>query len=411
MIYFLAKENQLLQIGTSIGVKACTTGDSVFDNLHSDATGSNTINCNVQWLPSGSLLFSFCENTMLRLSTLDDSFFEDGSSCALEIGEAILLSPSGIVGQYQGTEKTPKSHPSYHSKLAAKNWISSQLMRKGLSMPQHTQWIHVLLDADVDRNENKEIISDVVTTGLNLWPAHLCLYKAAPALLDDLDLGDQDTDPLERAQSWFLGKDARAEAIETRRRKDVAEAERVKEVKKIDDASVLTDHQHQNQNTIGQEITPRDVSGIYPTPPDGLPSAAHDPSMSNDPQSSVIDEKAMDEQINRTYEENASDELFGEMDIDMFTTHGLTEDDFSFFDDPNAASRNNAAFGNDGFALGQEAAVADSPLVETSNSGSQQGPNTSTSPLSLEPGGNTSHSAGRRRRPCAHSARSQLTTL
>jgi len=68
-------------------------------------------------------------------------------------------------------------------------------------------------------------------------------------------------------------------------------------------------------------------------------------------------------------EETGNDELFGEMDIDMFASNGLTEDDFNFFDEPDANGKTDPVYRGDHFGLGEtvEATTAVSPPIEFSS--------------------------------------------
>ena len=375
MIHALSKEKQFLQIGVSHCLDTRTVGIGTFDFLESPplSKGSSRIACDARWLPNGSLQCIISQSVVTKLYTLTDALSKNlGPS--LRIGDLIILSPSGLVGQYHGLEKALKDHSSYRSIVNLKGRTIAHLNRVGMSIPQNSKWICVLL-SDADRDENNEMISTETNTEMSLWPAHLCLCKASDHMTEEckddppLDPNQTASDPLERAEAWFLGRSARTKAIETRRQEEIAEAERARAVERVDEENVVVDHDLQ----ISQQATPRDVSGIYPTPPDGIPSTTHDMSASHNPQSSETNDEViavtMGEGIAQVYAENSNDGLFEEMDIDMFATNGLTEDDFNFFDDANASGRNDQAFHGEHLMLDEpvEATTGLSPLAEFSS--------------------------------------------
>jgi len=377
MVYTLSKERWFLQIGASICLDARTLGDNSFEALQAGAAakGSSTISCDFRWLSSGSLLLFLSRNTGRRLCTISHALPRTSESSVLKAGELIILSPSGTVGQYYGVEGAARNHFMHRSIEATKTVVYNWLVRTGTAMPQNLQWVFVRLGVDDDQDVSKESTRNLMDARLSLWPAHLCLCKDSgfPAELSkDEDLigtSNGTIDPLDKAQSWFLGKGTRVEALETRRRKDLAEIEEAKQVEGngAEDRSPL--YQHQNS----QNVTPRDVSGIYPTPPDGLPSGLHDPSTNIESQSSGVDDEMSAtptaERMSGPLEETGNDELFGEMDIDMFASNGLTEDDFNFFDEPDANGKTDPVYRGDHFGLGETvgATTAVSPPIEFSS--------------------------------------------
>ena len=360
MIYALSKNVHFLQIGLSHCVDARTVGVNALEFLESVSVikESTTIACDARWLPNGSLQCVLSQITSARLYTLFDVLYRK-LGFSLEMGDSIILSPSGLIGQYYGKEN---DHPPNYSSTN-KTQIIAWLKRIGLSVPQNLKWVHVLFPI-TGQYENNEIVSTETNVARSLWPAHLCLCKDSQRarISESLDPEEVALDPLERAQSWFRGKSARAEAIEKGKQKE-AEAEEARDQEGIDEEDTAADYVHQ----MSQQATPRDVSGIYPTPPDGVPSTSHDPSTSNNHQSTgASDAVTVNEMAAQDYGENANDELFGEMDIEMFATNGLTEDDFNFFDDANASGRNDQMFeGNP--LMPSEADDDFSPLAEFSS--------------------------------------------
>ena len=367
MIYGLSKGRFFLQIGSSTCIDARTLGGTIFDFLEfSPATrGSTAVAFNARWLASGSLLFFIYRNTVARLCTLAHALSIPQKSSPLKLGDRVLLSPSGMIGRYQGVEGTQRLYLQHNSIAATKAWVSAWLMRRGVTMPQHLKWVYLLVTTDNDhQDELRGSNTDQLKAGLNLWPAHLCLCR------DTVDtatrLPEQNLirplnsafDPVERAESWFRAKGARLEALEINRQKDLAKSELTRQLEHTDNEEGL----QESQQRFSQEVTPRDVSGIYPTPPDGLPMTTYDTSAPNDLQPSVLDSEmhatTMDEDINPSYEENGDDDLFGEVDIDMFATNGLTEDDFNFFDEPRGHGHASTAFRSESFPSEDPVAAA-----------------------------------------------------
>ncbi|KAK4696963.1 hypothetical protein P7C71_g1026, partial [Lecanoromycetidae sp. Uapishka_2] len=144
-------------------------------------------------------------------------------------------------------------------------------------------------------------------------------------------------DPLAKAESWFLSASVRLRSLEVKRQKLALEAQEIQEPDGTDDEDTLYDLEFQAT----QGITPQDVSGIYPTPPDGIRSSLTVSSPTN--VQNQVDREAEQsvhptpQASNRPYAEHESGDLFDEIEMDMFTANGLTEADFSFFDEPSPA--------------------------------------------------------------------------
>lgn len=340
--YELSKQDGFLQIGSCTCVDARTLSDNMYEHLELNlgAPGlTTTVSSDLRWLSSGTLLFTFLSASIPRLCTL--SYVVSGDRHLLP-GASLLLSPSGAVGQYYGIEKTKKSHPLYHLRSKVKASVLARLSRAGISMPPVAPWIFVIPDVNDYYEESRQPIESRPISPMTLWPANLCFCKDTRALEGGSEgrtsmsaAVEGPIDPLEKAQEWFLGKVARMKALEIKSHKAALEAQRLKETEDMNEEDAMSDFQPH----IAPGITPREVSSIYPTPPDGLPSVANDSWISNDPQSSGNDDElnaamtAADED-HQPYAEAGHDDLFGEMDIDLFATNGLTEADFSFFDEP-----------------------------------------------------------------------------
>ena len=256
----------------------------------------------------------------------------DTQPLGLAIGSPLLLSPSGIRCYYLGVEGSLKSNLQRKSAVQTKTSILSHLSHQGLKPMQETMWI--LVQTDPESNVT-------VDAPVSLWPADLCLCKdlkvpisSEDGELSNTPLPDSSVDPLEKAESWFLGKSARVEALRASEMEENQKAQALKDVEDTDEEDILSPF----EVLVDQGITPQDVSGIYPTPPDGLPPALLVSSNLNNVRSGDYDdeEKALqpNEDTRGDGDGQANDDLFGDMDIDMFASNGLTEADFSFFDEP-----------------------------------------------------------------------------
>lgn len=389
----LSQARGLLLIGACTCVDVRTLGDHAYEYLELGlaTAGTAIVSSTVRWLSSGTLLFALSGDTLPRLSTLGHACSSRQTSSTLPLGASLLLSPSGVVGHFQGIETTPKDHPLHRSREEIKSSIASDLMLRGISMPAKPQWAMVLVEANKNERESKGETAPE-TFHMKLWPAHLCLCKDIRTIVGNLGTAalpgfalTSAGDPLAKAQDWFIQKPARAEALKARRLQDQAEAERLKEAADVKDEDIVSDFESQ----IDRDITPRDVSGIYPTPPDGLPSTANDSAFSNEPNSEANADESnggmVSNGMHQSYEERRKDDLFEGMDIDLFATNGLTEDDFSFFDEPSLRGENEhdnagATFPSDPFTF-EEPVIAStsilpfdehlSPTLEASNAAQQ----------------------------------------
>ena len=326
----LGKRRGWLQIGPNACIDARTLGDDPFNNseLHSSTATTRKLSFDVKWLSSATMLISFFQVRLPRLKTMSEMLSKDTQSLGMANGSPLLLSPSGSRCRYLGIEGSLKGTLQRKSAVHVKASVLSHLSHQGLRPAQEVMWIHV----QVDPQSNASV---------SLWPAHLCLCKVSKAPISSEDgelsntpLPDSSADPLEIAEAWFLGKSARVEASRVRELEENQKAHALKNVEDTDDEDTLSPL----EISVEQGITPQDVSGIYPTPPDGLPPALLVSSNPNNVRSGDYDDEEKELQPNQDTREDgdgqANDDLFGDMDIDMFASNGLTEADFSFFDEP-----------------------------------------------------------------------------
>lgn len=188
------------------------------------------------------------------------------------------------------------------------------------------------------------------------WPACLCFcsetsLKPGRRSADHSGfIKNEDIDPLLFAESWFLAGASRVEEIETKRKNDEFEALKLKDSLDVDDKDSFAElalRTNQHPSTL-------EANSIYPTPPDGLrlqgvgssvkplgqPSSG---ATGNEDNLNNVDDSLLNDSpfatstgpgISSISYQPEVDNLFGEMDSEMFTADGLTEADFSFFDEP-----------------------------------------------------------------------------
>lgn len=340
--YSMADYEDFLRVGSCTFIESRTLGERLAEDLalHWTSAKTSTISLEVKWLSSCTLIISYSRGHMLRLFRASH-FLSDDRRNGLSPEMPLLLSPSGATARFHGIEETPKTHSLYRSIMEHKSSISACLARSGVLVPQDSSWLRVLVEHNSPSQDGKRLIHSPKNAAITLWPAYLCLCADPGAPDDDRpsDLIGNSTehgsmDVLASAESWLLGKATRLKALETQRRKDESEIQKTKETQDTDVDDDLSDIELQPNPYIASQ----DISGIYPTPPDGIPANILDSSPNNNPRSSGIDNEedpgSTPGAVSRPYQEHGNEDIYGELDIDMFTANGLTEADFSFFDEP-----------------------------------------------------------------------------
>ena len=329
----LGKEREWIQIGPNSCIDARTLGDNHLDMLELHSYATTTKLCfDVKWLSSGTMLILFFQVQLPKHTGMSTVLSRANHATGLPVGSPLVLSPSGVKCQYQGMENLLKSEVQLKSAAKVKASTLSRLAHQGIRSVQEVAWIQVHQERNSNASDNQPV---------SLWPADLCFCEnlMTPLSCDDrepfeLSIVDASIDPLQEAESWFLGRSAREEALRARAQEANWGAPVLKDVEDTDDEDILSPFEVQ----IDQGITPQDVSGIYPTPPDGLPSALLGPSHPNNLQSGDYDGEEKGQQLSDEargdHQEQEDDDLFGDIDIDMFASNGLTEADISFFDEP-----------------------------------------------------------------------------
>ena len=358
----LGERQGWIQLGPHACIDARTLGDDPVDisDSHAWVATTSRVSFDVKWLSCGTLLISVSQTRLPKCSRLSTVLSEGANAAGLALGSPVVFSPFGVRGKYLGTEDSPKSDAQRKGTIKIKASVLSRLADRGIRIIQDATWIqvHVEHESNIFRDPS-----------VSLWPAELCFCEdtMTPFSGEDLEnfngsIVDCSIDPLEQAESWFRGKAARREALQEKLKEERQRAQVTQDVEDTDDEEYLSPL----EIPFDQGITPQDVSGIYPTPPDGPPQAP--PGLSNpqnlhsgDYNNEEKDLQPSDE-ARGDYDAQENDDLFGDMDIDMFASNGLTEADFKFFDEPGMIDEDMRDTGQ-AMTLDETAETADSPML------------------------------------------------
>ncbi|KAI5243462.1 hypothetical protein E4T43_04192 [Aureobasidium subglaciale] len=295
-----------------------------------------------------------------------------GLSTATETdGANIILAPSGTLATVAHSPPTTSNDdaPPLQARREARmrlsrrakddNWKSSAATKlQRSSLPHDDSWLRV--------NVRSSTSQDQVEC---LWPGPLCLEipsRQQPPTLDGtssvswFDSRHPYTNPLSTAESWFLGHEERAD-LERKTR----QAEKDKEAATNNPPEeAIPDHLSVTSPVYSRSLQDHiNVNGIYPTPPDavppiicsdpsipnvivsddmidplpGLPEDNHDQGNEDQMQDTRRSSNASDVDLDtQNYRKGSTDDLFGDVDEEMFGNPDVTDADFNFFDDPGA---------------------------------------------------------------------------
>ncbi|KAF9697706.1 hypothetical protein EKO04_004396 [Ascochyta lentis] len=352
----------------------------------------------VQWASSGSLVVSTFTERNHDINCLDD-VATDAQRKRL-VGSCVRVAPNGALGRIVSFEdplvavedaahrprrKRVKRSTLEQSIEKWKSTVKRWLSWKGYSLPNldcSSAWVRLRTTF------NDQPASDYVFACADqdvLWPRALCYYyeassEAEPAA--SIGHGPSTTDsvlawfegvdsagfkdPYDVAQEWFTGKAERDKTLDSQRKAKRAEEEvnrRREEVQGLFPSSPLN-------TRIGAYGELQPVSGVYPTPPDGVAPgvsvfASDTPSVTGAAANLILAPGGTNPAINlsapresapaattATAQPPASspaaaetnqfdtsggnDDLFGDdMDDDRYEENAVGDDDFDFFDGPN----------------------------------------------------------------------------
>ena len=374
--YYLTLSRNYLPIGNSYfvaidhDIDVLEGGSGTGISLHRSEV--SYYHLRVQWNVSGFLTMWCHTPSTVRLRSISDTIF--GGFVDATDAE-IWLSPSGKRGIYCGMETSSKSPPSLDVQSSkneqrvqivkhvssSEQWKSSivaHLINQGFIMSLQDTWIRVRIQLLSNYKREDGLPNDMTTQEvIILWPAKLCFHRPDGHGNEHNDLQTPDesarwiSDPLTAAETWMMGKAERAERTEAKRQEDMIFIARLRETEDADE-DAMSDAYYRTS----QYIDAQDVNGIYPTPPDGFPSQNPEPQSIHDVQissstnrdidgdkfdsvsqrqSDLTSATNLDNQPNSLqFNAEKDDDLFGDMDTEMFASNGLTDADFSFFDNP-----------------------------------------------------------------------------
>ena len=377
VLYILAKEYQC--IPSSFDAFFLSTDSCLevsYDARHSlqGCTCRTAISLFVQWHSTGTLVISSYPVQTLRWSSITSAFDE-----ILDVPttlDNIVLAPLGISvrlsmaksqasqlsseNDFDGDSDSQKSSETpyfYHSQ----DWrmcVTKFLESYGVIVPHQTRWLQV--QAPHASNESSRHSASVF-----LWPAFLCFYyiDSSETIKEDLswawDSDNQDVmDTFFFFLIWFLTKSTRDMLIETSKKQTETEGYSKSNAVRSDDEDSGSEIYVSTQTMIDEQA----LSGIYPTPPDGYQSSTvsgllapekdalsrgHTKELFSSGSEAQQNQEHLEIQLPHTSPENdiglgdfehlEEDDLFGDMNTDMFAASGITEADFSFFDEPSNA--------------------------------------------------------------------------
>ena len=319
----------------------------------------------IQWLSCGTLIILTYPDLRTRWGSLGFSSIHGAELNDREI----ILAPIGI----RASLKWPKATNDLETSIGASHLVvdadglkqdykaatTAFLKQRGIIIKDDCQWLwlHVPLT-----NDGVAHIGTRDSHRLFQWPAHLCFYQRANSSHERdrtswfwAGLSDVNADPLKEAETWFLQKDDRDRMVERQRQENAAEDKiRSRELQFKEDIFGSGTFP-----AMDRQIDTQGLSGIYPTPPDGFRSQGasqlpeQDILNANEQQEDVemLDQTEQDKNIMKrdnistdllsnagmslgAYNDIEDDDLFGNMHSAMYTANGITEDDFSFFDEP-----------------------------------------------------------------------------
>ena len=325
-------DGRWLRIGAKWCVGPIHDQDYECESQRSDfSTGDlSLISIELCWCTSGSLIMTGCNNPARHLAPLSKNEEVHGSALPFS-GSTVIVAPSG-------ERATVIGHAS-SGHVEMRRSIATRLQQQNIKVSSKTEWLKLqVLSEDSD-----ELL-------LVIWPAHLCFSHPSQLRLDlqgdslrRVDSVQRWVDPLELAERWYMGRAARADALEAKRKESEKLAEIVKENHESDDEGMVVFVEGISNGRLNLQ----DMSGVYPTPPDGAPSGTQEQNnrletgeMASIAANSIQGPSplAASPMFNETpsFNNDGDGDLFGEIDSEMFAANGLTEDDFNFFDEPSA---------------------------------------------------------------------------
>ena len=283
----------------------------------------------IDWQISGTIMIlaHVCSSPHIRqLSDANISIPE-------HLGSDVVTAPSGLIATLIGDDVVPSADQIQLS--------TGRLSQLDAPIPANSSWVRLRLFGEVE-------------PAVIAWPSHLCFLNVQkrsksgpPDSFFEFVANATAMDPLSKVEQWYAKRTSRADAVAAFEQNQCATSQSQERVEEsADEDDILGDVAYNNYQPFQQ-----DMSGVYPTPPDGptvhpnsLPTihsqqvaegAADATSTANSIRpgtSSFVNTP----QGNGLPSQNRTDDgdLFGDMDTDFFAANDLTEADFNFFDEP-----------------------------------------------------------------------------
>lgn len=379
--YSLAGRGVYIPLASNLMVRvptASATNDGLI--LENEPVGLEAIELDVHWATSGCLTITISPSSPLGFHQVSAATTDVNHLIDAFYRREIRLAPSSFPAKFRAIEprlasgalrsdevvpNTDGVHMHDQRQFSRQRWKSRVrvcLAARGISVTDQEQWIEAELTAPqtwVDAVDTATQPSPMNVDTI-LWPAALCFFPdqvREPSKMEHTawlfrPMEDFFHDPLLDAETWFKAKAERETAIELKRQEKELLA-RSKETVNVDDGDEDTSDAFARTN---QYLDAQAINGVYPTPPDGYQPQVVGAPTTNDPRSSppgqgataIAVDTPQDVQVaatpaaipsgfglgSGTYENNDDEDLFGDMDTETFATNGLTEADFSFFDEP-----------------------------------------------------------------------------
>lgn len=348
----------------------------------------------VHWASSGALVVSTFTERSNDIQCLDD--ISDEHELKALVGMCVRVAPNGMLARIMSFDdplqattddagQRPRRKKARRSNLEQsidrwKKTVKRWLSWKGYSLANlddSSAWVRLRTTFNSQPAATGVVV--VCSEQDVLWPRALCYYhepasdamptvpaESNPTTTDSVLRWFESTnsagfrDPYDVAQEWFMGKAARDKAVAQHKAKVVREdtLQRKEEHPGLYPSSPL----NTRIGTYG-ELQP--VSGVYPTPPDGVAPGASvfagdTPSVTGAASNVILAPGGKNPAINLSAPQDSApvetplqtstspafaaendqsgnnDDLFGDdMDEDGYHENDVGEDDFDFFDGPN----------------------------------------------------------------------------
>ncbi|CAI6331723.1 unnamed protein product [Periconia digitata] len=398
LVYSLVKDHQVVALNYRTVLSTAATPhqtESTPSGPDANPLSPNRLtSVDVFWASSGTVVVSTFTLPQPDLRCMADIIAEEQRNL---VGKCIRIAPNGSLGQvvsledpletiiyersHKGQRKRPRTSPFEQAIERWKATVKRWLAWKGyvIKNPDHSSsWVRVRI---AQPNHQTPSSPAVARPPMEiLWPRALCFFYSNdlnathPSSLPGLTPGNGDdgikwfeaptstgfTDPIDSAQRWFLGKPERDKILEARRKVKRAEQDAVRSKEEMH--NLLPSSPLNSRSGAYGDV--QAASGVYPTPPDGVPpgtvmSSADTPSVAG--VNVILPPGGTNPAINLSapqdvlqfdghqhaptspdfalaYDQyNASgthDDLFEDAEEDTFEANGVTDADFNFFDEP-----------------------------------------------------------------------------